>query len=116
MALGFAEAGADVVVASRKLEQCQQVADEVSVLGTPRLWPFAAMSATGTNARNWWTRLSPGSGGSTSWSTMPASRRSPPRLPGVDGRTVRQDGRAQRGSPPCFTAVGRRTYAVLADQ
>jgi len=33
MALGFGEAGADVVVASRKLERCQQVADEVGALG-----------------------------------------------------------------------------------
>jgi NAD(P)-dependent dehydrogenase (short-subunit alcohol dehydrogenase family) len=33
MALGFGEAGADVVVASRKLEPCQQVADEISALG-----------------------------------------------------------------------------------
>ena len=33
MALGFAEAGADVVVASRKLEPCEVVADEVRALG-----------------------------------------------------------------------------------
>ena len=33
MALGFAEAGADVVVASRKLEPCEAVADEVRTLG-----------------------------------------------------------------------------------
>jgi NAD(P)-dependent dehydrogenase (short-subunit alcohol dehydrogenase family) len=33
MALGFGEAGADVVVASRKLEACRQVADEISALG-----------------------------------------------------------------------------------
>jgi NAD(P)-dependent dehydrogenase (short-subunit alcohol dehydrogenase family) len=33
MALGFAEAGADVVVASRKLEPCEAVADEVRALG-----------------------------------------------------------------------------------
>ncbi len=33
MALGFAEAGADVVVASRKLEQCEVVAREVRALG-----------------------------------------------------------------------------------
>jgi NAD(P)-dependent dehydrogenase (short-subunit alcohol dehydrogenase family) len=33
MALGLAEAGADVVVASRKLENCQRVADEVEGLG-----------------------------------------------------------------------------------
>lgn len=33
MALGFAEAGADVVVASRKLEPCEEVAAEVRALG-----------------------------------------------------------------------------------
>jgi NAD(P)-dependent dehydrogenase (short-subunit alcohol dehydrogenase family) len=33
MALGFAEAGADVVVASRKLEPCEAVADEVRARG-----------------------------------------------------------------------------------
>jgi NAD(P)-dependent dehydrogenase (short-subunit alcohol dehydrogenase family) len=33
MAFGFAEAGADVVVASRKLEPCEEVADEVRALG-----------------------------------------------------------------------------------
>ena len=33
MALGFAAAGADVVVASRKLDACEQVADEVRALG-----------------------------------------------------------------------------------
>jgi NAD(P)-dependent dehydrogenase (short-subunit alcohol dehydrogenase family) len=33
MALGFAEAGADVVVASRKLEPCEVVAEEVRTIG-----------------------------------------------------------------------------------
>ncbi|MHA6764205.1 SDR family NAD(P)-dependent oxidoreductase [Streptacidiphilus sp. PAMC 29251] len=33
MALGFAEAGADVVVASRKLAPCQAVAEEIRALG-----------------------------------------------------------------------------------
>jgi NAD(P)-dependent dehydrogenase (short-subunit alcohol dehydrogenase family) len=33
MSLGFAEAGADVVVASRKLEPCQQVVAEIEALG-----------------------------------------------------------------------------------
>ena len=33
MALGFAEAGADVVVASRKLEACERVAEEVRATG-----------------------------------------------------------------------------------
>ncbi len=33
MALGFAQAGADVVVTSRKLEACQAVADEIEAMG-----------------------------------------------------------------------------------
>jgi NAD(P)-dependent dehydrogenase (short-subunit alcohol dehydrogenase family) len=33
MALGFAEAGADIVVASRKLEPCEVVADQVRAIG-----------------------------------------------------------------------------------
>jgi NAD(P)-dependent dehydrogenase (short-subunit alcohol dehydrogenase family) len=33
IALGFGEAGADVVVASRKLEPCQEVADEIGARG-----------------------------------------------------------------------------------
>ena len=37
MALGFAEAGADVVVASRKLEPCEEVASEVRALGQKAL-------------------------------------------------------------------------------
>jgi NAD(P)-dependent dehydrogenase (short-subunit alcohol dehydrogenase family) len=40
MALGFAEAGAEVVVSSRKLEPCQQVADEILALGG-KAFPFA---------------------------------------------------------------------------
>ncbi|MGA8371422.1 MAG: SDR family NAD(P)-dependent oxidoreductase, partial [Acidimicrobiales bacterium] len=37
MAFGFAEAGADVVVASRNLEQCEQVADEIRAKGVQAL-------------------------------------------------------------------------------
>ena len=37
MALGFAEAGADVVVASRKIEACEIVADEIRALGRKAL-------------------------------------------------------------------------------
>ncbi|MDB5446001.1 MAG: short-chain dehydrogenase/reductase, partial [Phenylobacterium sp.] len=33
MALGFARAGADVVVASRKLDACERVAAEIEALG-----------------------------------------------------------------------------------
>jgi NAD(P)-dependent dehydrogenase (short-subunit alcohol dehydrogenase family) len=37
MALGFAEAGADVVVASRKIEACELVADEIRAMGRTAL-------------------------------------------------------------------------------
>src|SRR5689334_9804878 len=37
MAVGFAESGADVVVASRKVEECQKVAEEVRRLGREAL-------------------------------------------------------------------------------
>lgn len=40
MVLGFAEAGADVVIASRKLEACEAVAREVEALGRSAL-PYA---------------------------------------------------------------------------
>src|SRR3954466_3810804 len=33
MALGFAEAGADVVVSSRRIEACEGVAEEIRALG-----------------------------------------------------------------------------------
>ncbi|MFM8862718.1 MAG: SDR family NAD(P)-dependent oxidoreductase [Acidimicrobiia bacterium] len=33
MALGFAESGADVVVSSRKVDECEKVADEIRALG-----------------------------------------------------------------------------------
>ena len=39
MALGFAEAGADVVVASRKLEPCEAVAGEIRATGPAGAWP-----------------------------------------------------------------------------
>ncbi len=41
MVLGLAKAGADVVIASRKLETCEQVAEEVRALGR-RALPFSA--------------------------------------------------------------------------
>ena len=33
MALGFAEAGADIIIASRRMEACERVAREVEALG-----------------------------------------------------------------------------------
>jgi len=41
MVKGFAERGADVIIASRKLENCEKVADEVRALGR-RALPFSA--------------------------------------------------------------------------
>src|ERR1700760_4993163 len=41
MVLAFAKAGADVVIASRKLDACEEVAREVEKLGR-RALPFAA--------------------------------------------------------------------------
>ncbi|MCU1465645.1 MAG: Short-chain dehydrogenase [Actinomycetia bacterium] len=46
MALGFAEAGADVVVASRKLAPCEAVADEVRAMGRRAL-------AVSCHVRDW---------------------------------------------------------------
>ncbi|MGI9504956.1 MAG: SDR family NAD(P)-dependent oxidoreductase, partial [Geminicoccaceae bacterium] len=41
LALGLAEAGADVVIASRELEACQRVAATIEEMGR-RAWAFAA--------------------------------------------------------------------------
>jgi NAD(P)-dependent dehydrogenase (short-subunit alcohol dehydrogenase family) len=38
IALGFAAAGADVVVASRKVEACESVADDIRALGPTVHW------------------------------------------------------------------------------
>jgi len=45
MALAFARAGADIIIASRKLDSCEQVAHEVEKLGRKAL-PFAAHVGT----------------------------------------------------------------------
>jgi NAD(P)-dependent dehydrogenase (short-subunit alcohol dehydrogenase family) len=71
MVRAFAEHGADVVVASRKLENCRAVAAEVEGLGRRAL-------AVSVHAAKWarWTiwSLPPmtTSDRSTSWSTTPA--------------------------------------------
>lgn len=49
MALAFAAAGADVVIASRKLENCERVADEVQALGR-RALPVAYHAASWSDA------------------------------------------------------------------
>ncbi|HTO40250.1 MAG TPA: SDR family NAD(P)-dependent oxidoreductase, partial [Rhizomicrobium sp.] len=48
MALAFARAGADIIIASRKLDSCEQVAHEVEKLGRKAL-PFAAHVGTWTD-------------------------------------------------------------------
>ena len=74
MALGFAEAGADVVVSSRKLEPCEKVADEVRAIGR-RALAVAVTSATGSSVTAIDAAVA-AFGRSTSWSTTPASPRS----------------------------------------
>ena len=50
MVLAFAEHGADVVIASRKLDNCEALADEVRERFGRRALAVAATSATGTSA------------------------------------------------------------------
>ena len=60
----------------------RQVAGEIRArAGRP--WPCAATSATGTNARHWWTPLSPSSGGSTCSVNNAGIAPVPPSLLGV---------------------------------
>ena len=75
MALGFAEAGADVVVASRKLEPCEIVAEEVRALGRRALPVSCHVGDWDQCAALDRRRRSPSSAGSTCSSTTPASRR-----------------------------------------
>jgi NAD(P)-dependent dehydrogenase (short-subunit alcohol dehydrogenase family) len=50
MVLAFADAGADVIIASRKLDACEAAAEQVRARGPPYAWP--------STPRRW---LSPGS-------------------------------------------------------
>ena len=65
MALGFAQAGADVVVTSRKLEACQAVADEIEAMGRRSARPGRATCLYGTSSSRWPTPLTTSSDGST---------------------------------------------------
>ena len=67
MVLAFAACGADVVIASRKLESCEELAAEVeSTTGRAALPISRATSARGTSSRRWPTRPTTGSATSTS--------------------------------------------------
>ncbi len=77
MVLAFADAGADVVVASRKIEACKEVAAEVEAKGGERC-RSPSTSATGTRSTGWSSRPTAPSAASTCWSTTPAC---PPSTP-----------------------------------
>ena len=68
MVLAFARAGADVVIASRKLDGCEALADEVQAddraQGPARRLP---RRATGTRSTRWPTPPTTSSGRSTCW-------------------------------------------------
>jgi hypothetical protein len=68
LAQGFAGAGANLAIVSRKLDNCETVAREIEQLGV-RALPFACPMG------RWYSRQSGApSGGSTWWSTTPACR------------------------------------------
>jgi len=79
MVLAFARSGADVVIASRKLEACEKLAEEV------RAETGRAALGVGCHVGRWADcdaladRASSISDGSTCWSTTRACRRSTPR-------------------------------------
>ena len=66
MVLAFADAGADVVVTSRKLDACRRWPPRSRPrAGAP--WPWPATSGTGTRSTAWWSRPTPPSVASTCW-------------------------------------------------
>jgi NAD(P)-dependent dehydrogenase (short-subunit alcohol dehydrogenase family) len=70
MVKAFAERGADVIIVSRKLENCEKVADECRALGR-RPGRCRRTSVAGRNAISWSRTLTPRPAASTSWSTTP---------------------------------------------
>lgn len=65
VAQGFAEAGADVVIASRKLENCQSAATEIERSTGRRALPSDATSGGGTTPTCSWTPSTTRSGAAT---------------------------------------------------
>ena len=75
MVLAFAAAGADVVIASRKLDACEELPPpRCEATGPRRARPSPATSAAGATSRVSPTPPTPRSARSTCWSTTPACR------------------------------------------
>ena len=55
MAQGLVNHGANVVISSRKLDQCQKAADAINEsLGQKKLLHIHAMHQAKKNCKNWW--------------------------------------------------------------
>ena len=110
MALGFAEAGADVVVASRKLEPCEAVADEMRALGRRALpvrchvgdWDQCAASDRRDRRRVRTHRRAGQQRGHRAGPAVAARRHA---------RAVRQDDRGQPQGPAPAHRPRRRAHA-----
>ena len=76
MVLAFAEQGADVVIASRKLENCEQVRRRGRRRSGGERCRSPTTPASGTTATGSTRRSTTSSAGATCWSTTPGCRRS----------------------------------------
>ena len=76
VAEGFAAAGADVVIASRKLHDCEVAAKEIETATGRRALPVGCHVGRWKTATASWTRSMRSSGAATCSSTTPGCRRS----------------------------------------
>ena len=116
MVLAFADAGADVIVASRKLDNCRGRGGRSGEAGAAGPARRHATSATGTSSRAWSSSPTTPSAGSTCWSTTPACHRSTrtcPRSPRSCGtRCSASTSRARSGSPRWWVREWRPAHMV----
>ena len=75
MVLAFAEAGADVAIASRKQEACDELAAEVTKATGQRAVPIACHVGRCRHSRSWSRRPTASWGRSTCSSTTPGCHR-----------------------------------------
>ena len=71
MAQAFAEQGADVIIASRKLDVLEQTAAEITEATGRTITAKACHVGEWEQVSAWRTRSTPSSAGSTFWSTTP---------------------------------------------